>query len=280
MSSKLSNITGHQSFYLRQSWLSKAVNAIINGVDIFSGVELINAIDTLGIGSNMVKSLRYWIKISNIVEYSNKSYMVTDEARQLFESDNTLQSKVSKWIIHIWLCKNLPSWEQFFVRDKLSSFTKEQLMNRLNIVLHEEGSNYSLKTIKEQIDIFLNMYRYKDINDPEENNISPLATLQIIEQINQDEYRFRIMHEQDVPSEVILYILCKEQSQQQISFDESFELVKRFIKIDYYSLRKIIEKLENKGFLNFDRAVGLNNIIIQNRNDFNVINCFKGGLYE
>jgi len=52
--------TGHESFSLREGWIVKGIDAINRrGKNIFNGNELINTIDEMGIGANMVKSLKY-----------------------------------------------------------------------------------------------------------------------------------------------------------------------------------------------------------------------------
>lgn len=48
----------HETFFIRKGWLSKGMKAIKNDPMAFISKEK-NPMDTLGIGSNMVKSLRY-----------------------------------------------------------------------------------------------------------------------------------------------------------------------------------------------------------------------------
>ena len=49
-------LQGHEKFALREEWISKALMILPNNPDAFT---LKNASDLFGIGSNMVKSLRY-----------------------------------------------------------------------------------------------------------------------------------------------------------------------------------------------------------------------------
>ena len=57
----------NESFYIREGWFEKAINCIADneGVNIFYKND---GISYLGIGSNMVKSLKYWLKAANIIE--------------------------------------------------------------------------------------------------------------------------------------------------------------------------------------------------------------------
>ena len=48
----------NESFYIRDGWFQKALHVLAtNNENIFSGIK---GVDLLGIGANMVKSLRYW----------------------------------------------------------------------------------------------------------------------------------------------------------------------------------------------------------------------------
>lgn len=48
----------HDTFFIRKGWLSKGMKAVHSKPDVFVAKDE-NPMDVLGIGSNMVKSLRY-----------------------------------------------------------------------------------------------------------------------------------------------------------------------------------------------------------------------------
>ena len=48
----------HETFFIRKGWLSKGMKHVQNRPDVFVSKKE-NPMDVLGIGSNMVKSLRY-----------------------------------------------------------------------------------------------------------------------------------------------------------------------------------------------------------------------------
>ena len=51
----------HETFFIRKGWLSKGMERVVAKGDLFvDNAE--NPMDVLGIGSNMVKSLRYWLQ--------------------------------------------------------------------------------------------------------------------------------------------------------------------------------------------------------------------------
>ena len=56
-------IKGNESFPIREGWLSKGMFAIKDNPYIFSDIT---AMDCLGVGSKMVKSIKYWLLASNL----------------------------------------------------------------------------------------------------------------------------------------------------------------------------------------------------------------------
>jgi len=263
-------LTGHQSFHLRSNWFPKAFDAIENNIDIFSKKGLVDAIDRLGIGSNMVMSLRYWLRAFNIAERKGNNYFLKENAKVLYKYDRTLQNLFSKWILHIWFCENSAIWQMYYIQDRVVTFSKDQLIDRLIIKLKEKDHSIERKTLKELTNVFIRVYFGSERIDPEENMQSPLADLKILEKISKNEFRFRVIQDLDLPIEIVHYILITKQKKKLIELEEAHELIKRFIKIDYLSLRKIIDRLEKKNYLQFDRAVGLNNIILPEDNKFNL----------
>ena len=48
----------HESFSIREGWLAKGIKNVREYRNVFA---LPNATDILGIGTNMIKSLKYWM---------------------------------------------------------------------------------------------------------------------------------------------------------------------------------------------------------------------------
>ena len=57
--------SGHESFTLRYGWLTKAVRAISDDPNIFAQED---ALVRLGVGKNMVRSIRHWAIVCGIIE--------------------------------------------------------------------------------------------------------------------------------------------------------------------------------------------------------------------
>ena len=51
----------HETFFIRKGWLSKGMRYVLQKPNVFTSKDD-NPMDVLGIGANMVKSLRYWLQ--------------------------------------------------------------------------------------------------------------------------------------------------------------------------------------------------------------------------
>ena len=63
---------GHESFFIRKGWLYKGLHGIQGNPELFTSKD---AMEELGIGNNMVRSLRYWMQATGIaVEKLTKNH--------------------------------------------------------------------------------------------------------------------------------------------------------------------------------------------------------------
>ena len=63
----------HETFFIRKGWLSKGMKYVqqTNGEVFISKIE--NPVDVLGLGTNMVKALRYWLQVVELTEEDSKT---------------------------------------------------------------------------------------------------------------------------------------------------------------------------------------------------------------
>ena len=59
----------HETFFIRKGWLSKGMKNVSKKPNVFVDKK-VNPMDVLGIGANMVKSLRYWLQVTGLTEES------------------------------------------------------------------------------------------------------------------------------------------------------------------------------------------------------------------
>ena len=271
-------ISGHSSFYMRGSWLNKLFYKVFKcdtnkKIDkaFFSKGNLIKAIDTLGIGSKMVESLKYWLDIFSIVDKKGNILELSECAKIIFELDPYLENKNSLWLLHsnIFTKKDekVLIWDLAFSSNSTSTFTKESLEKRAEYYCTENRIKYSKKTLVDTINVFIKTYLKDDKNslDPEDNIVSPFVKLEYLKE-DKDIYKIKNIERKNISEYLIYYLFIKKLRStgitNQITISEAYDYVNKIIRISYLEFEKIIQTLENEKEICVDRAVGLQNITI------------------
>jgi hypothetical protein len=199
--------SGHETFPIRYGWLKKVYDACVNiekrkrktiNKDLFNNDE---SIVTLGVGKNMIASMRHWSIYSSLLDYDdNKNLVINEFAREIFDDngfDPWLENYATLWYIHWNLAtkkqtnNNLYTYLWFFNYLNGNTFDKEMLQKRI----FESLELFNLKppselTIKRDIDCFLGVYSTRNNkNKTNEDNIeSPLTELELISPIIRRNY--------------------------------------------------------------------------------------------
>ena len=83
----------HDTFFIRKGWLSKGMKYVHIKPDIFVD-KTENPMDVLGIGSNMVKALRYWLQTVGLTQEPTSGRRIqsfTDFGKSVFEHDRFIE---------------------------------------------------------------------------------------------------------------------------------------------------------------------------------------------
>src|SRR5947209_5279637 len=91
--------SGHESFQCRQLWLKKGYDYVKSG-KFFSDDD---AVVALGVGKNMVTSIRFWMKAFNLLTSDDK---LTDLAHKIFADegyDPYIEDEATLWLLHYQL---------------------------------------------------------------------------------------------------------------------------------------------------------------------------------
>ena len=173
-----------ESFYIRDGWFQKAIHAIDkSNENIFSknrGVEV------LGIGSNMVKGLKYWLSASDIIESSSSMTNLSKFGTLLLKYDPYLEDDFSWFLIHLNICRKFedaPIFNLVFNRAP-AAFEKNDMIQVIVEFIRESEASRDLKPtyVAEDMNVFLKTYTIEDREgNPEDNYICPLSSLELIE---------------------------------------------------------------------------------------------------
>lgn len=169
-----------ETFYIRNNWIGKGIIAVEQDPEVLVKKKNLE----LGIGINMVKSLRYWLECLNLVCLNETKHYITDFGLIIKENDIAISKLFSKLLLHEKLVKNKSGstvFHWYFNYGKRTYATKEEMVADLQYwLISNDQKPYSESTLKKDIDCLLNTYTAKSKDDPEDNLFSILSTLNLI----------------------------------------------------------------------------------------------------
>lgn len=273
-------IHGHETFCIRKGWLRKGVKSIQKYPRLFTDKNN-NPCDILGMGTNMVKSLRYWMSAVGIMEEvsenNQKIYRLTELGNLIDSNDKYFEEDGTLWALHYMLAKNkeqATAWYWIFNLCRINTFDKTYLMNEFNDYLKTEyGYDCPKKTLEDEFDCLLRTYllRDKDIS-PESTLVCPLTSLHLIEQEEKKVYK-KITPDKDSLHPLIVYgVICDRATNDEILIsdlmNEECDIAKIF-NFDRSTCFYYLEQLQRMGLLTISRTAGLDVIKIHNKTTFN-----------
>ena len=178
----------HESFALRFGWLTKGFQALMDDINVFKSDE---ATVTLGVGKNMVNSIKYWLRACQICTWNQqKGFQFTQIGETIFGKggrDPYLEDEATIWLIH-WLLTSNPeiatAWYWFFNHFHKPEFTSKEVVSSITDFCNENVSTrYSVTSIKHDVNVLLRMYIQSKDNSKtpvEETLDSPLSLLKLM----------------------------------------------------------------------------------------------------
>lgn len=210
--------SGHQTFVFRYGWLEKGVRLIQKNPHGFLEDDVLIQ---LGVGKNMVESIKYWcIQTGLLKDIENGLMALTELGKFIFGekdfsegNDPYLEDDATLWLLHWSLMQQaLPpediwsSWHFAFYRWNKPEFTKRDLLNSIQ----SNARNVSASTIERDVDCFVRNYAGTRAKSGEENFDSPFLSLELIQGTSQqDLYRFNIGGKQNLPPELVGFAILK-----------------------------------------------------------------------
>lgn len=226
------SFSGHESFICKQFWLKKVFDFSKEKKPFNDDTSVVD----LGVGKNMVASLRFWGKAFGMLDDADSP---TEIANYLFSKkgkDIYLEDFGTIWLLHYYLVKtNRASiyslmFNEF--RKERIDFTKEQLHAFLKRKCEESSPNtYNVNTITTDINVFLRNYLKPEKDEKleiEEDFSGVLIDLDLIKQYKQRMdnstvrwYKIEGQDRIDLPYQIVLYaILDNYENQKSITFRE------------------------------------------------------------
>lgn len=211
----MSNITrfsfsGHESFPCKSLWLKKGYDYMAQGKDFNDP----HAVVDLGVGKNMVASIRFWLKAFGLSEQDKP----TELADYLFGKDGNdpyIEDAATLWLLHYEIVsQGIASLYNIvfnhFQRHK-KEFEAGQILRYVKQLMITAGKESLINenTIRKDINVLLSNYVAppSSANRPFEDFSMLLIDLNAIVRTSDKVYAFNQDNKRDVPWQIFLYAL-------------------------------------------------------------------------
>lgn len=172
------SFSGHDSFQCRQLWLKKGYDYVQEGKD-FNDED---AVIQLGVGKNMVSSIRFWMKAFNVIDSKDNP---TEFGKRLFDDENGydpfLEDEASLWLLHYQLVKNgfASIYSIIFneYRKEKLFFNKETFVNYVKRIGESNPDlSFNENTIAKDFIVFTNLYKSDSDSTAVEDSFSGILS--------------------------------------------------------------------------------------------------------
>ena len=159
----------HETFHIRDGWLSKGLHAL--DLDPLA-LSRKGAHNRLGVGKNMLTSIRYWVQATGLAEPAGKRIGGRQPLRlsrvgaALSEHDHFLEDAASLWVAHIGLASNqalATLWYWAFNEFDEPAFNDGDLFEGFVRYAESRGiTDLNENSIKKDVNVFIRTYKGSD----------------------------------------------------------------------------------------------------------------------
>lgn len=258
-------INKHGSFYIRNGWPTKILEAISKNEAIFSPNKELEAVDAIGVGRVMIKSMRYWANVLGIAEEHKTSQGIllklTPFGEMIKKYDPYFQNTGTLWLLHRNLTRldsEATAWSWAFNLFNKKSFSKSDFCSDFTSYLQHEGADYNKKAIEKEFDCFKNTYVSEKEFDLkkilEEDNAPFFSKLKLLSYVGNGIYVQNKVGIHDVPLDIFFYCILNDNRElladsRQIQIDHLLEddgQVGKYMCLTYSILIEYLQRLENQ----------------------------------
>ena len=183
--------SGHQTFPLRIAWIPKAVVEITKGKNPLSNID--EGIITLGLGKNMVESLRCWVEAFQIASKVDCAWLLTPIGGLIFSPtdglDPYLEDHSTSWLLHWLICTNTKApffaWECLFNRWSSPEFSATSVLDVFRQEIDKTPKSASDVTLRQHWEVFVHSYRPSSGGKEEDHLDCALSVLGLIREIGE-----------------------------------------------------------------------------------------------
>ena len=253
-----------------------------------------NPMDVLGIGANMVKSLRYWLQAVGLTSEPDKgrrSQSLTELGKLIYEHDTYVEELGTLHLLQYRLSSNIElatSWYFFFNEFNQTEFDKDDFVRALTnyIYMNEtQGDDDSgkksvaIRSLSDDFVCIMGTYVPRYRTNPEkvsaENNIDcPFGELGLVDVLDSRDRTFR----KTIPAVsafnpwvILAIIIDQAKGESSISLNDLLNRpcnIGRTFNMDTICMMDVLRKVEQIGEIKIIRTAGLDVVQIVNERSF------------
>lgn len=276
----------HDTFFIRKGWLSKGMERVARKSDLFIDKSE-NPMDILGIGSNMVKAMRYWLQAVGLTEEPTRGKRVqtlTLFGKLIYDNDPYIEELGTLYLLQYMLAKQneeATAWYYFFNEFTLSEFTREDYVQSLQnyILMEDSGNSVAIRSLNDDFACIINTYlpRYKSNPgkvSPENNIDCPFGELGLIDIANKKKKTYK----KSIPAArsfnpwvVLAVIMDQAKERDEIGLNELLTKpcnIGKVFNLDAITMLDILHEIEKLGAIKIIRTAGLDIIHLNGKRSF------------
>lgn len=188
--------SGHETFACRYAWLPKAAQQVSRDSTLLTPSREDDAMVMLGVGKNMVRSIRFWGEAFGILKPTQQGHQVTDFGQELLldekkghkPCDPYLEDIQTLWLLHWKLSTSVEqpvfAWDFLLSRFHEPELTASSVYEAIKKATQSLDKELSESTLEQQFEIFLHTYvptRGRKGEVREDNLDCPLVELGLLE---------------------------------------------------------------------------------------------------
>ena len=277
------SFSGHQTFPFRYTWLKKGVDAVRDKPTIFSSED---ASVTLGVGKNMVSSIRHWGSVAGLIRtdtYERGRLVPTPLGKAIFDDkdgfDPYLDDPATLWLIHWQISTNInqaTAWYWAFNILRENQFVTDTFKKELYEWTRQQKETMrpvSDNTLQRDVNCFIRTYCQSRHTAAivEESFDCPLVELNLIAELPESNgYEFQRGEKETLPIEVFAAMLiafwdARFSDRDAMSFRELMYAPispGRIFRLDEDTMTLYLERLEHltDGTLRYDETADLKQV--------------------
>lgn len=218
--------SGHETFPCRYAWLPKAFAEIQVSSDALASDE--TAMVSLGLGKNMVRSLRFWLQASGVATaQKGGAFSATDFGKAILGkrgADPFLEDARTLWLLHWKIATHsdepLFAWDLLLNRWPQSEFSRSAVLHAFRREARAQEKKLSDVTLEQHFDVFLHTYvptKGRKGEVLEDNLDCPLVELELIHKVGERAtetgghrepvYAFRFAERPEITPELFIFAI-------------------------------------------------------------------------